>query len=333
MCSHDSTKSETRLKHVRPSSQERLERWALALRQAQIERGKRPVLDDDGLRSCIWRRMEGEYRRDRGLGGVVDAICASLGSECVEYRVARHEAKRLSKSVQAWSELFARDWERVYVPISAAVYWIATKGRSQLCAVCDDFYLEKAASDLIGAACNEKIMVFGSNDIDMIQMVVPAQCFIAESQFTGDVRDAIIFSDVPVIRWILDHEEDWRTGDGDTIENRSKILWRRLCVKRADLLKMWPAEGHELNHADGDSSSINGEIAPRAAPPESTGEKKQRRSKSVVIGEYMRAQSDHDPGKSVGDWRRHFKLQGKNDFEAADDMTILKARNHAWPPK
>jgi len=113
-------------------------------------------------------------------------------------------------------------------------------------------------------------------------------------------------------------------------QHGERDIYERIRLSRDDLLVVFPplTDDESATQLLASKGMVNGSSVACV-----TANKRQRRTKSVVIAEYMRGQFSHDPSKSVPEWRRFFRLHSMNEYEAADEDTIAKARNLAWPPK
>jgi hypothetical protein len=230
----------TRLK---PSSSARLERWALALREAQIERKDKHVLDDSNLQAHIRRRFESEWLRD---GAPVDALIAirtTLGVESVEYCLARAELRAFltNEEARVWRDTLLSVWKEDHVSLSAAVWWIATGGEPR---DCDDEELENAAKTLLRQARSKEhpISVKGRRSSASSREAVPRDDLSDAMPFFG-MDERKFFSGAPCLHW-NSMLEDSRL---DVIEDRSGArTWCDLSIEREDMLQLWPAKQGEV---------------------------------------------------------------------------------------
>jgi hypothetical protein len=142
-----------------------------------------------------------------------------------------------------YADVLLQLWGERAASLSVAVWWIATGGSPT---PCDDDKLERAAKDLIGAALDGRIAIFGQNK-DGDTLAIPSEKFgktLKVASFTGDSGDATLFFKGAVLRWQFDIADEVfsdEEGDGDTIDDRDIVLWRRMFVRKADLERIWPS--------------------------------------------------------------------------------------------
>lgn len=145
------------------------------------------------------------------------------------------------------NKVLEAEWSRPFMSLSGAVWWIATSGGAR---DCNDDELERAANCLLEAAQNGAITIYGVAKNEVENRPIPAERFAIQAMsFTGDVGDAdLLFGErketnapPPVVLcWMSGLEDDWRNDDGDKIETRFHVLWRRISVKKAELCTTWP---------------------------------------------------------------------------------------------
>jgi len=230
----------TRLK---PSSSARLERWALALRFAQVERNDKRVLDDSDLQARIRRRFESEWLREGAPADVLIAIRTMLGVECVEYRLARAELRAFlaDEAARAWRETLISAWEEDNVSLSAAVWWIATGGVPH---DCDEGDLENAAKTLLRQARSKEhpFSVKGRRSSASSREGVPRDDLSDAMPFFG-MDERKFLSGAPCLHWNSMLER----GRVDVIEDRSGAgTWCDLSIEREDMLQLWPVKQGEV---------------------------------------------------------------------------------------
>ncbi len=224
----------TRLK---PSSSARLERWALALRGAQIERKGKHVLDDAGLQTHIKRRFESEWLRDGAPADVLIAIRTTLGVESVEYCLSRVELRAflMNEEARAWRNTLISAWEQDYVSLSAVVWWIASSGAPR---DCDDDDLESAAKTLLRQVRSKEatLTAWGRQRSNLSKEEIPRNVLADAMPFLG-MDEHKFFSSAPCVHWnsTLDNE---RT---DVIEDKSGArTWCDISIELEDMLRLWP---------------------------------------------------------------------------------------------
>ena len=140
-------------------------------------------------------------------------------------------------------------WCEVQWPLSVAVCWIATGGDARLL---DNFEtLEGAAKQLLNALKTGQIEAYGvalNSELGLPEPV-PKTDFTVAQPFVSDVPLEMIFAKVPILEWRALVESNWRLNDGDRISTWEKAIWRRLSVRKADILTLWPVREPSLLEA------------------------------------------------------------------------------------
>jgi hypothetical protein len=285
----------TRLK---PSSSARLERWALTLRLARIERGTKPVLDDSDLQAHIRRRFESEWRRDGAPADVLSAIGATFGVESVEHHLARAEYRAFLKNeeARAWRDTLLSAWKEDYVSLSAIVWWIATGGEPR---DCDEEELENAARTLLRQARSKEapLSVKGRRSSESSRESVPRDDLSDAMPFVA-MDERKFFSGAPCLHWNSMLED----ARGDVIENASGLVsWRNLAIEREDMLQLWPApQDEDLAESAGSANAREDQMLPyktgaqgRPSPIQLVEREAERRRASGNSFEKVSEEADH----------------------------------------
>jgi hypothetical protein len=158
-----------------------------------------------------------------------------------DVEVVLHELHEIS-----WKNILEWEWEGDYISLTWAVYWIAANGRP---IVCDDEVYEPAAQQLIQAARDAGIAIYGVRHGEaVLGTITPFQ--FQSAPFFCDLPDRILFHNTdsesqasPMVCWMSDPDEDWNDGDGDRISDGAKVYFRRLCVRKSDMQVLWPRQG------------------------------------------------------------------------------------------
>jgi hypothetical protein len=209
----------------------RIGQWVQALKNA-LE----PSLN---VNRCRWPRLSIEDAIKRA------EICrkrlSKLGLPTDDVEAALRQLRETS-----WKNILEWEWRDDYISLTWAVYWIAADGWP---IVCDDEVYEPAAQQLIQAARDACIAIYGVRHGEaVLGAIAPSQ--FQSAPFFCDLPERILFHGVdseshasPMVCWMSDPDEDWSDGDGDTISDGAKVYFRRLCVRKSEMQALWPARG------------------------------------------------------------------------------------------
>jgi hypothetical protein len=246
--------------NIKPSSEERLARWARALHTAQSTRpaNERPKLDHYEFLRRIRHRTVSEDARGGGSLFLCRAIRREFGAESVEWRDTDEfvQAFIAERDHRGFLAKLRAEWDSDFVSLSGAVWWIVSQGGAK---DWDDEHLEGAAKELLGALTSEELVSFGVSvgSGTSLPAPVPSHHFMKACSFFGDIPFELIFSEAAVLHWGLLAEKDWRSERGDIIEDRWKLYWKRLCVRRIDLQRKWPAAARTPHVEENERSTID----------------------------------------------------------------------------
>ncbi len=143
------------------------------------------------------------------------------------------------------ADWFAKQWRREYVPLSAALLWIASGGRIER-GSCNIAYdeLDKMQTELISALQLGKLKAIGRRGCDPTHPEeVPAVEFNCRvSPFRRPTPIEWIFGEQyePVLNWYSLADAGPDSGPGDKIWNRTGTVWCRLAVMRCEV-ERWSA--------------------------------------------------------------------------------------------
>lgn len=167
---------------------------------------------------------------------------------------SREKAKEIAAAESELSNALLKAWEKDEWPLSVAVCWIATLG--DVSKLNHHNALEDSASALrraIKAPKPARVDVKGVKaGGDGFPKKVPAKCFSDAAPFLADAPDELMFNDndnpPPYLEWLSLAETHPELGDGDCIVARWKTIWKRLTIKRADILALWPSDKVSIYH-------------------------------------------------------------------------------------
>lgn len=129
-----------------------------------------------------------------------------------------------------------------YMPLSAAVQWIATKGGTNEVALSDTETWDLACRELADRIASGEVRATGTRE-GRSQMVDPAlfagivirHLYGPDDGLGGaDTNELYLFS-YPYL-----DEEHWRGGFDDRLQTRWRESWTKLMVLRADVARWWP---------------------------------------------------------------------------------------------
>lgn len=98
---------------------------------------------------------------------------------------------------------------------------------------------EKASKELFAALQSGTLVAYDDDGR------IPAHEFVKDMPFVGGASvDSILnANNASRLHWGAAFEDDWRDGNGDTIEDAKDIRRRRIRVQKADLRKLWSFHG------------------------------------------------------------------------------------------
>lgn len=209
----------------------RIRQWVQALQNA-LE----PSLN---VHRCRWPRLSIEHAIMRAE--ICRGRLSKRGVPTDDVEAVLHELREIS-----WKDILEWEWRDDYISLTWAVYWIAADGRPIACG--DEVY-EPAAQQLIQAARAAGITIYGVRHGEVVLGAITPFKF-QSAPFFSDLPNRLLFHDTesesppsPIVCWILDPDEDWSDGDGDTISDGAKVYFRHLCVRKYDMQVLWPGQG------------------------------------------------------------------------------------------
>jgi len=135
-----------------------------------------------------------------------------------------------------WRDIVNAEWAKEHISLSAAVYWIATRGEAR---DCDYDALESAAKLLLRQARSKEapLKVKGRKTQISSRRDVERDDLADAMPFFG-MDDALFESGAPYLQWNSMLEPDRR----DTVEKRDgSVSWHELAIEHEDMLRFWPA--------------------------------------------------------------------------------------------
>lgn len=146
--------------------------------------------------------------------------------------------------------VLTEEWGRPFVSLSGATWWIATGGDPEGGDICADDDLERAAARLFNALQVGSLTAYGVHVDASVSEAVPCEVFIHATAFVGDNPDLVSLSPSPALSWNSLLEGNWMVGEkSDEIRDTVSVSWKRLWVKKAHLLAVFPALGDNLQAA------------------------------------------------------------------------------------
>lgn len=209
----------------------RIRQWVQALQNA-LE----PSLN---VHRCRWPRLPIEDAIMRAE--ICRGRLSKRGVPTDDVEALLHDLREIS-----WKDILEWEWRDDYISLTWAVYWTAADGRP---IACDDEVYEPAAQQLVQAARDARITIYGVRHGEAVLGAITPFKF-QSAPFFCDLPDRILFHDTdsksqpsPMVCWMRDPDEDWSDGDGDTISDGAKVYSRRLCVRKSDMQVLWPRQG------------------------------------------------------------------------------------------
>ncbi len=131
-----------------------------------------------------------------------------------------------------------------YMPLSAAAYWIATRGGSVTFDLNDPEAWRPAYEALRARLSSGDVRAMGMRGEERLE--IPAVefagiRFVLPACLTEDFM-VIFTAEFSLVCWPYNDEYRWLRGESDTIENCTIKRWSRVMVRNEDIEKFWPAE-------------------------------------------------------------------------------------------
>lgn len=177
-------------------------------------------MTEDDIRNEIERLLSSGWRPERAPSN--SAVIATVnGYEILPVSI-RWPADPLDEMLDAHS-----------VPLSAAAFWIATKGRTH---EADDGELIAAARTLLGLLTSGDIVAYGLDQSGR-RLPVPSHEFFGATNFIPSDKEIDSLTDgVPRLVWSATLEAD----RCDRIERYFLPVWSHIEIERAVLMERWP---------------------------------------------------------------------------------------------
>lgn len=229
-------------KALRPSSQRRLSRWARALQNRRVSAFHWRIVGDERLRSSVNRRFCAEFSRGNLPGDVIEVIERELGRG-VEYRLAEVACKRIEKTEiyrerlqmlqeEQWRDILNRAWSQSLISLTDAAYWIAACRAPR---DSGDEDLDRAARELVAKLQSGELVALGIPENCQSHKNIPIEEILTATRDGASIFGESVFGDAQRLVWAIISGED-----RDTIESRTSVHWRRVSIKRTDMLRTWP---------------------------------------------------------------------------------------------
>ena len=152
-----------------------------------------------------------------------------------------------------WSSILEEEWSHAFISLTGAVWWIATGGDAE--GRCrdseeDQADLDSAAARLFNRLEAGELKAFGIRHLRTLREEVPCEHFECATPFFGEAPDGMLNSATATLHWNSMLDGDWRTGENsDMIRTLAEVSWRRLAIKKADLLAVFLANEREATES------------------------------------------------------------------------------------
>lgn len=134
--------------------------------------------------------------------------------------------------------------DEAYVPFSVAVCWIATRSGRKQVSIRDEAAWERSAKSLLAHIADTRIDIIGCGD-DQETKRLDAACFDSSDcphPYSKDTLRYACAERTHVLCEFYSGDDDWKSGRVDQffLEGKRRPHWRRLRVRRSQMLELFP---------------------------------------------------------------------------------------------